>query len=113
MTRAKTQSARTLTTDSRRFTQIDTGRIPFKNITAEASLDWARDPELVEGQREQGIKFSFVGRQRQTKTYRLWGLEPWLNFKRGINRRFSQMDTDIRSFSIWPKWPDFNLRKSA
>jgi hypothetical protein len=41
---------------------------PFKNITAEASLDWARDPELVEGQRAQRIKFLFVGRRRQTKT---------------------------------------------
>ncbi len=41
---------------------------PFKNITAEASLDWARGPELVEGQRAQRINFLFVGRRRQTKT---------------------------------------------
>ena len=48
---------------------MDTERNPFKNITAEASLDWARDPELVEGQRAQRIKFLFVGRRRQTKHY--------------------------------------------
>jgi len=53
---------------NRRFTQMDAEGNPFKNITAEASLDWARDPELVEGQRAQRIKFLFVGRRRQTKT---------------------------------------------
>ncbi len=37
----------------------------FKNITAEASLDWARDPELVEGQRAQRINF-FVCRETTT-----------------------------------------------
>ena len=48
---------------------MDTERNPFKNITAEASLDWARDPELVDGQRAQRIKILFVGRRRQTKTF--------------------------------------------
>ncbi len=52
-----------------RFMQMDTERNPFKNITAEASLDWVRDPELVEGQRAQRINFLFVGRRRQTKTF--------------------------------------------
>jgi len=53
---AKTQNAQKLTADSRRFTQMDTERNPFKNITAEA-------------QRAQRIKFLFVGRPRQTKHY--------------------------------------------
>jgi len=44
---------------------MDAERNPFKNITAEASLDWARDPELVEGQRAQRIKF-FVCRETTT-----------------------------------------------
>jgi len=48
---------------------MDTERNLFKNITAEASLDWARDPELVEGQRAQRIRFLFVGKRRQTKTF--------------------------------------------
>ncbi len=65
MTRPKTQKARKLTADSRRFTQMDTERNPFKNITAEASLDWARDPELVEAQRAQRINF-FVCRETTT-----------------------------------------------
>ncbi len=56
MTRAATQNAQKLTADSRRFTQMDTGRDPFKNITAEA-------------QRAQRTKFLFVGRRRQTKHY--------------------------------------------
>jgi len=41
---------------NRRFTQMDTERNPTKNITAEA-------------QRAQRIKFLFVGRRRQTKTF--------------------------------------------
>jgi len=45
-----------LTADSRRFTQMDTERNPFKSITAEA-------------QRAQRISFLFVGRRRQTKTF--------------------------------------------
>ncbi len=53
---------------NRQFTQMDPERNPFKNITAEASLDWARDPELVKGQRAQRINFLFVGRRRQTQT---------------------------------------------
>jgi len=56
MTRAKAQKARKLTADSRRFTQMDTERNSFKNITAEA-------------QRAQRISFLFVGRRRQTKTF--------------------------------------------
>ncbi len=48
---------------------MDTERNPSNNITAEASLDWARDPEFVEGQSAQRIKFLFVGRRRQTKTF--------------------------------------------
>ncbi len=55
MTLAKTPNAQKLTADSRRFTQMDTERNPFKNCTAEA-------------QRAQRIKFLFVGRRRQTKT---------------------------------------------
>ncbi len=50
------QSAGELPEINRRFTQMDTGRNPFKNITAEA-------------QRAQRIKFMFVGRRRQTKTF--------------------------------------------
>ena len=48
---------------------MDTERNPIKNITAGASLDWARDPELVEGQRAQRITFLIVGRRQQTKTF--------------------------------------------
>ncbi len=66
---AKRNPDNDLTADSRRFTQMDTERNPFKNITAEASLDDARDPEPVEGQRSQRINFLFVGRRRQTKTF--------------------------------------------
>ncbi|MFB3060056.1 MAG: hypothetical protein ACE10C_01675, partial [Candidatus Binatia bacterium] len=44
---------------------MNTERNPFKAITAEASLDWARDPELVEGQRVQRISF-FVCRETTT-----------------------------------------------
>jgi hypothetical protein len=74
MHRAKTQSdnSKALSAERkaskaiyRRFTQMDTERNPFKNITAEASLDWARDPELVEGQRAQRISF-FVCRETTT-----------------------------------------------
>jgi len=52
MTRPKTQKARKLTADSRRFTQMDTERNPFKNITAET-------------QRAQRINF-FVCRETTT-----------------------------------------------
>jgi hypothetical protein len=44
---------------------MDTERTPFKAITAEASLDWARDPELVEGQRAQIVSI-FVCREPTT-----------------------------------------------
>ena len=56
MTRVKTQSTKRrnlLIADLRRWTQKE---IPFKNITAEV-------------QRAQRIKFLFVGRRRQTKTF--------------------------------------------
>jgi len=36
---------------------MDTEKNPFKNITAETSLDWARDLEPVERQRAQRIIF--------------------------------------------------------
>ncbi len=52
MTRAKPENAQKLTADSRRFTQMDTERNPFKNITAEA-------------QRSQRIAF-FVCRETTT-----------------------------------------------
>ncbi len=44
---------------------MDTERNPFKAITAEASLDWARDPELVEGRRAQIVSI-FVCREPTT-----------------------------------------------
>jgi len=66
---AKAQKAQKLTADSRRFTQMETKRNPFKNITAEASLDWARDPELVEGQRAQRIIFCLSGDDDKQKPF--------------------------------------------
>ncbi len=48
---------------------MDTERNPFKNITAEASLDWARDPELVEGQRAQRIIFCLSGDDDKQKPF--------------------------------------------
>jgi len=76
---------------NRRFTQMDTERNPFKNITAEASLDWARDPELVERQRAQRINFLFVGRRLQTKSLPKLELEVLPNRRLPIGQKgFSQ-----------------------
>jgi len=68
-TRFLCQDAKPVKSFNRRFSPMDVERNTFKNITAEASLDWARDPELVEGQRAQRINFLFVGRRRQTKIF--------------------------------------------
>ncbi len=54
---------------NRRFTQMDTERNPFKNITAEAPFDGLRVVSRVEPQRAQRMSFLFVGRRRQTKTF--------------------------------------------
>ncbi len=66
---------------NRRFTQMDTERIPFKNITAEA-------------QRAQRIRFLFVGRRRQTKTFFKLGLEVFAHssspdWAKGISSAYS------------------------
>ncbi len=73
--RAQRAERRALRVTSRRPTPTNADEDLF---TAEASLDAARDPEPVEGQRAQRMAFLFVGRRRQTKTYRLWGIQPWL-----------------------------------
>jgi len=72
---------------------MDTERNPFKNITAEASLDWARDPELVEGQRAQRIKFLFVGRRRQIKTLLKLKLKFLPNRRLPIGQKFFPLRT--------------------
>ena len=48
---------------------MGTERKPVRNITAEAPFDGLRVVSSVEPQRAQRIKFLFVGRQRQTKTF--------------------------------------------
>jgi len=83
MIRAKTQSEnskalsakrRASNAINRRFTQMDTERNPFKNITAEA-------------QRAQRINFLFVGRRRQTKTFLQLALEVLPNRRLPIGQR--------------------------
>ncbi len=76
MTRVKAQKAQKLTADSRRFTQMETKRNPFKNVTAEA-------------QRAQRIKFLFVGRRRQTKTFFKLELEVLPNRRLPIGQKGS------------------------